>query len=107
MFIKLANVESIQNFTLLNQQYEVHDMHTEVLRESVDRWSSVHRFDFDMNVGWVELCDYGVTSGSNPHNDLIVYNNPNSSPHLHIHPLVIGTDEDDEEWPNNDDGFNH
>ncbi|PPE00389.1 hypothetical protein GOBAR_DD02591 [Gossypium barbadense] len=42
LFIELADVELVQNVTLLNQQYEVHDPYIEVPRMSIDRQSSVH-----------------------------------------------------------------
>lgn len=103
LFAKLANVEPVQNSTPLNQQYEVQDLYIKVLRASVDRRSSAHGFDFDLNVGWVELCDYGATStwGDNPHNALIMYNNPSPASLLQIHLLVIGTNIDDKERPYN------
>lgn len=48
-----------------------------------------------------------MTWVENLHNASIVYNNPNSSPCLQIHLLVIDTDADDEERPDNDGYSDH
>ncbi|KAK5836453.1 hypothetical protein PVK06_012242 [Gossypium arboreum] len=79
LFTELTDVEPVQNDTPLNQQYGVQDSYTKVLSASIDRRLTVHRFDIDLDVGWVELCDYGETStwANNPHNAPIVYNNLN------------------------------
>ncbi|PPD96968.1 hypothetical protein GOBAR_DD06024 [Gossypium barbadense] len=77
LIVELADVESLQNITPLNQQHGVHDPYIEVPRVFVGKRSSLHEFDFDMSIGWVEPCDYGVTltSSSNPHSASILYNN--------------------------------
>ncbi|PPD76619.1 hypothetical protein GOBAR_DD26452 [Gossypium barbadense] len=76
LFVELVNVESVQNVTLLNQQYGVHDPYTKVLRASIDKRSYVHDFNLHLNVGL-------------------------------IYPLVICTNADGEEGPNNDGGSDH
>lgn len=62
-------MELIQNVTSLSQQYGVQDSCIELPR------ASVHRFDFNLNVGRTEQCGYGATSTcvENPHHALTVY----------------------------------
>lgn len=59
LFDELVDVEPIKNVTSLNQQYGVHNSYIEVPKASLDKRSSVHEFDSYLNVGWVELCNYG------------------------------------------------
>lgn len=109
LFVELTDVELVQNVTPLNKQYIVHNPYIKVPKVFVDRRSSIHKFDFNLNVGWVKQYDYGatLTSSKNSHDASILYNNPNLDPYLQIHQLVIGIDKDSKERPDNDDDSGH
>ncbi|PPD96172.1 hypothetical protein GOBAR_DD06806 [Gossypium barbadense] len=83
LFDELADVESTEDFTPLSKEHGVQDPCTEVSRVSVDRWSSIHEFDINLNAP-------------------PMFENLNLGPRLQIHPVVIEIDADDYSDPDLD-----
>ncbi|KAH1114318.1 hypothetical protein J1N35_007696 [Gossypium stocksii] len=77
LFAKLVDIELVEDFTPLR-----------VPRASVDRQSTVHRFNIDLNA-------------------LTTSKNLNTSPHLQIHLVMIETDADGEDGCDNNGPSNH
>ncbi|PPD84090.1 hypothetical protein GOBAR_DD18976 [Gossypium barbadense] len=88
LFAESVDVELVEDFTPLSEEHGVQDPCTEVLRASVDRRSTVRRFDIDLNA-------------------LPTSENLNTSPHLQIHLVMIKTDTDGEDGCDNNSPSNH
>ncbi|PPD96843.1 hypothetical protein GOBAR_DD06111 [Gossypium barbadense] len=87
-FAKLANVELVEDSTQLSEEYGVQDPCTKVLIASVNRRSSVCRFDIDLNAPPVS-------------------ENLNLGPHLQIYLVLIETDTDGQDEYDNNGCFDH
>ncbi|KAK5843367.1 hypothetical protein PVK06_005821 [Gossypium arboreum] len=80
--------ESAEDVIPLTKEHGVQDPYTDVLRVSIDRRSSVRRFNIDFNVPPAS-------------------NTLNLSPRLQIHQMVIESDMDGEDGYDNNGPFDH
>ncbi|PPD78510.1 hypothetical protein GOBAR_DD24559 [Gossypium barbadense] len=60
LFVELADAKPVEDVTLLSQQYRDENLCTEVLKASVDRRSSMHDFNIDLNVGFEDFSDSDI-----------------------------------------------
>ncbi|KAK5786410.1 hypothetical protein PVK06_041046 [Gossypium arboreum] len=88
LFAKLVDVEPTKDFTPLSEEHRVQDQCTVVPKAYVDRRSTVHETNIDLNAP--------PTS-----------ENLKSGPHLKIHPVVIETNTDSDDGYDNNSPFDH